>query len=210
MAIIYEIGSDDVDVKTCSIGLFLTAILEQWPFLVKSASSKNLQNVSGWLTRYLGFCMQAGENLIVLSYFRNQIQELVSDAKARSLLQTPLAEPEQLPLIRISSVLDDVDKRKAKDLTTLISQPETTRAQPETTGTGIPLEPSPVEVHDERCLTRWTKKDIGQATLDGDVGALVLCLCSKYEEVRKHALSNLRIILGKLEVCPLPFKHNHS
>lgn len=207
MAIIHEIGSDSADVRNCSIGLFLTVILEQWSFLMKSASSHNIQHISTWLTRYLGFSVQVGENASVLLYFRDQIQQRLSDVMAISLLQKPLEEPKQLPSVRIFSVSDTADEREAKGPVTIISQSETIRPQIETNVTEISLQPSPpIEVHDERYLARWTKKDIEQAILDGDVGALILCLCSKYEEIRKQALNNLRIVLGKLEVGSLLFR----
>ena len=202
MAIVCEIEATKAEVKTCSIGLFLTVIVEQWPFLIKSASSHNLQNVTRWLTRYLGFCMQAGENKGFLSYFCDQIQELINDDEARSILKMPLEGPEQSPMIRISKIPDDTNERKAKDLKPLTIQPGTSGAQIKTVGARVFLGPSPPsEVHDEHDLSKWTKKDIGQATLDGDVGALVLCLCSKYKEIRNHALNSVRIILGRLEVC---------
>lgn len=202
-AIVNEIESNDVEIKTGSIGLFLTVILEQWPFLVKSASSHDLRIITEWLNSYLVFGTQVGENTTVLSYFRKQIQKLVIDIKARSMLETPSEKPQQLTMIKLSTISDVTDQRKVKN-TTLASQPGTTE-------TRIFLESCPpVEVHDERDLTRWSKKDMGQAMLDGDVGALVLCLCSKYEEVRKHALNSLRIILGKLEVCLSLFKHEQG
>lgn len=201
VAVIYENKSNDEVVKPGSLGPFLYVILEQWPFLVKSASNHNLRNLTMWFTRYLGFCVQAGENTIVLSYYRNQIQQLVSDAEALSMLNLPLEKLEKLPEIRPSMISDDTDESKAIDLKLLTSQPETSMAQVKRTGTKVFLEPGPPsEVHDERDLSRWTKKEIRQATLDGDVGALVLCLCSKDVEIRNHALNSLRILLGNLEV----------
>lgn len=207
MAIIHEIGSDDANVRNCTIGLFLAVILEQWPFLMKSASSHTIQHITTWLIRYLGFSMQVGEDSNVLSYFRDQIQQRLSDVEAISLLEKPLEEPEQFPSARISSVLNTADEREVKGLVTVISQSETSGAQIEPNVTEASSQTSlPGEVDDERCLTRWTKKDIGQALLDGDVGALILCLCSKYEEIRKQALNNLRVVLGKLKVGSSLFK----
>ena len=206
MEIIREIESNDAAVKTSSVGLFLTVIVEQWPFLVKSSSSHTLQNVTVWLNRFVGFCIHADENTILLSYFRNQIQKLVNDFEAVSILQTPFEELEQLPMMRIPTISDGMDDRKMEDRKIFISPPEI-----RTTGLKIFREASPLlEVHDERDLTKWARKEVGQAMLDGDVGALVLCLCSKYEEVRKSALNSLKIIFGKLEVWSSFFKHERA
>ncbi len=194
MAIIYQIGSDKAGVKNYSIGLLLVVILEQSPYLVKSKPSHNLHSVTKWLTRYLNISMQAGENHIVLSYFRNQIGQQLSDTTTSELLQKSLEEPEQLCFLNEPSLLHGLSRRKVSRPTKVVSQAETAKS-----GALEPPSP-PIEVDDEHDLTRWAKKDIIQATLDGDVGALALCLCSKYEEVRKQALNNLRIVLGKLEV----------
>lgn len=204
MEIVREIESNDGEVKSSSIGLFLTVIIEQWPFLVKSASGHNLRNVIGWLNRFVGFCMHADENTTFLSYFRRQIRKLVSDVEARSMLRMPLEELEQSPMTRISTISDGTDDRKMED--------RKAHTPPlEKIHTRIFREPSPpLEVHDERDLTKWTKKDVGQATLDGDVGALVLCLCSKYEEVRNNALNSLKIIFGKLEVRSSLFRYEQG
>ncbi len=194
MAIIYQIGSDKADIKNCSIGLLLVVILEQWPYLVNSKPSHNLHSVTKWLARYLNISMQAGENHIVLSYFHNQIGQQLSDTTTCELLQKSFEEPEQLCFIKQPSVLHGLSRRKVPHPIKVVSQAETAKS-------GVSRPPSPpIEVDGEHDLTRWAKKDIIQATLDGDVGALVLCLCSKYEEVRKQALNNLRIVLGKLEV----------
>lgn len=199
MEIVREIESSDAEVKTSSIGLFLTVIVEQWPFLVKSTSSHTLQNVTGWVNRFVGFCIHADANTILLSYFRNRIQKLVNDFEAVSMLLTPLEELEQLPMIRISTIPDSTDDHKIEGRNKFISPSESTHVK--TTGPRIFRDPSPPrEVHDERDLTKWARKEVGQATLDGDVGALVLCLCSNDEEVRKSALNSLKIIFGKLEV----------
>lgn len=194
METIREIKSEEGEVKSSTLSLLLTVMIEQWPFLIKSASSHNLRNVVGWLNRFVGFCLHADENTTFLSYFRRRIQNLISDVEARSMLQIPLKELKQLPIIRTSTRSDDADDRKLEDRKSLTSPSETIQ-------TSIFREPSPpLEVYDERDLTKWTNKDIGQATLDGDIGALVLCLCSKYEEVRTNALNSLKIIFEKLEV----------
>ena len=204
MEIVRENESIDGEVKSSSIGIFLTVIIEQWPFLVNSASSHNLRNVVEWLNRFMGFCVHADKNTTFLSYFRHQIQNLVSDVGARSMLRTPLEELEQLPVIRVSTISDGPDARKIKNRKTLTSPPNRVH-------TSIFREPSPpLEAHDERGLTKWAKKDVGQATLDGDVGAQVICLCSKHEEVRKNALNSLKIIFEKLEVRSSLFRYGQG
>lgn len=207
MTMIYETGCDYADVKNCSIFLFLAVVLEQWPFLVKSASSHHLQNVIGWLVRYLGCSTQAGENSTLLSYIRDRIQQQVSGDEARLLLQKPSKETERTPLTIMPSVLNSALGMNATEPISRFSKPETNARQSQSIRSEISVNSiPPAEVNHEYFLTAWTQKDIGQAILDGDVGSLVLCLCSKYDEVRRQALNDLKRILGKLKVGLLPFK----
>lgn len=204
MAIISQIGPRKVNAQDCNFGLLLVAVLEQWPFLVKSASSHTLQAVAGWLSCYLDFSKQEGENMVLLSYFRNEIEQKTGDDKARALLRKSTNGLAQFCSLQEPSVLHDRGQTKDNGPNTLITQPETA-------GTEMLLVPSPPEeVGQAHYSIDWTKKDVVQATLDGDVGTLVLCLCSNFEEVRKQALNNLRVVLGKLEVRPPFFMHEYD
>jgi nucleolar pre-ribosomal-associated protein 1 len=198
MATISRIRSPRVDAQDCNVGLLLVAIFEQWPFLVKSAPSHTLRTVTRWLSCYLDFSEQAGENMVVLTYFRNEIEQKISDDKARALLRKSMNGPAQLCSLQEPSILHDRGQTKANGLNTPITPPETIETE-----TLLPPIP-PEEVGQEHFSIDWTKKDVVQATLDGDVGTLVLHLCSNFEEVRKQALNNLRVILGNLEVGPPP------
>ncbi|KAK3664125.1 hypothetical protein LTR22_005090 [Elasticomyces elasticus] len=55
-------------------------------------------------------------------------------------------------------------------------------------------------------LLRWAKKDLALAVEDGDIGSLILCLCSQHTDVRRQALAQLRNLFAKLQASTLEDK----
>ncbi|KAK5117398.1 hypothetical protein LTR62_006016 [Meristemomyces frigidus] len=65
--------------------------------------------------------------------------------------------------------------------------------------TSLPFtEPQP-ESDNRPELFRWAQKDLSLAIEDGDISALILCLCSQHPEIRQQALAQLRILFLKLQ-----------
>lgn len=62
----------------------------------------------------------------------------------------------------------------------------------------LPFSPPPTQSEDHPELLKWSKKDLGLAFDDDDVAALILCLSSKYPEIRSQALSQLKKLEQKV------------
>ncbi|KAL9529241.1 Nucleolar pre-ribosomal-associated protein [Sphaerulina musiva] len=62
------------------------------------------------------------------------------------------------------------------------------------------FESPPIERDNHPELFRWAQKDIDLAIEDGDISALVLCLCSRHDEIRRQAL--MQINRAKLQLRP--------
>ena len=74
-------------------------------------------------------------------------------------------------------------------------------AQESTQSTGLGTLPGLIK-EDERHpgLTKWAREEASDAIKDGDIGNLILCLCSMHQEIRLQALTNLRTFSSKLQV----------
>lgn len=59
--------------------------------------------------------------------------------------------------------------------------------------------PSESTSHPE--LTRWSQKDVDTAIEDGDVDALILCLCSRHGDIRKQGLAALKRLTTQLRAA---------
>jgi nucleolar pre-ribosomal-associated protein 1 len=68
-----------------------------------------------------------------------------------------------------------------------------------TIGPSVDLEAPPEEDEKHIGLTRWKKKDLSEAIDDGDIGELLLCLCSKHAEIRLQAINNTRQLMATLD-----------
>lgn len=177
------------------ISLLLVVLMEQWPFLVKSAELSSLTNVAEWLVRLLDYTRAIGEDSTKLSDIRDKIRSQIKDKKCREILKRALkGSTDPISSSSQGSVciegLDQANGTTPRELPTndtLLIMPQTP--------TGPPQE---AENHPE--LTRWTQKDVLDSVEDGTVGQLILCLCSAYEEIRKQAFGNLCGLLAKVQV----------
>ena len=182
----------DVEVNDCNIDLLLVTILDQWPFLVKSASIVVIGSATKWLVRYLDLLMASGSNLIVLSTFRDKFMSQVTDKENRSLLEEALREP-----ARYNIELWETKKSvQDKSINLVFQLPQSRSAMPEDSS----IAELPVEGEDYSALSKWIQKETPEAIRDGAVGQLILCLCSKHEEIRKQAIIALRNFSRSLEV----------
>ena len=183
-----------VEVNDCKIDLLLVTILDQWPFLVKSAATTIFDAANSWLVRYMGLLMHTGSNMIVLSNIRDQFMDQVTSRENRSLLEGALREPAK------SSVQHELRETKKftqdKSANLVVHLP---KSRPDSHG-DFSIPELPAESEDYSVLRKWIQKETPEAIRDGAVGQLILCLCSKHEEIRKQAIVALQSFSGGLEV----------
>lgn len=183
-----------VEVNDCKIDLLLITILDQWPFLVKSAATIIIEAATSWLVRYMGLLMHTGSNMIVLSNIRDQFMNQVTSRKNRSLLEGALKEPAESSMQRDLRETNKFIQDKSANL--VVHLPKSRPDSPE----HFSIPELPAEGEDYPVLRKWIQKETPEAIIDGEVGQLILCLCSKHEEIRKQAIVALRSFSGGLEV----------
>ena len=64
----------------------------------------------------------------------------------------------------------------------------------------ILLQGPPEEDDDHRVLNQWSRETIPEVVLEGTLGELILCLCSKYMDIRRQALKGLRTLRDGMKV----------
>lgn len=182
------------EMKSCKVDLLMVTILDQWPFLINSAKPVVLKEVTLWLVRYLEFLVHNVGSLALLSMFREKFKEQVRDKDSSGLLKQALREP------TIYGTKDELKK---------INRPSQQGNKPpvnlhQETGVesnkDIEVPQLPTEDEDHPALIRWAQMGISEAIKDGQIGGLILCLCSKYEDIRKQAIVSLGKLSGILQV----------
>lgn len=179
---------------SCKIDLLMVTILHQWPFLIKSAKPVVLKEVTLWLVRYLDFLLHNDGSLALLSMIREKFTGQVRDGQVRGLLEKALREP------TIYGTKDELHRinrpnQKGSNPSVSLSQEIGVESNKDTEVAQLPTEDD-----DHPALVRWAQMGISEAIKDGEIGGLILCLCSKYEDIRKQAIVNLGKFSGILQV----------
>lgn len=201
---------DDLDVIRARIeqsgselGAFsplLVTFVEQWAFKGgKAEKGKSAEPLAQWLSKLLYLLKLVGEDESFLAAVRDPLVES--------------ADPAYKDVLR-DSFLWKMGKEKAKEALKLATGADFSGSEKSST-TPVPLE-APAEARqaavtvdlelppaeDERHagLNRWRKKDIEESIDDGDIGELLLCLCSKHAEIRLQAITNIRQVMAMLDV----------
>lgn len=178
----------------------LMTLVEQWPFKGgKTEKSNPAEPLAQWLSKFLYLLKLVGEDQRALELVRDSLVEAADQAYKEVLKD---------------SFLWKMGKEKAKEALKLatgadFSGSERSSASPnppapsaKESGKALPtvdLEEPPVEDEKHAGLNRWRKKDLEEAIEDGDVGDLLLCLCSKHSEIRLQAMNNTRQLIGMLD-----------
>ena len=190
--------AENTENQTKPVSLLLMAILEQWSF-VEATPASNLENITSWLARYLEYLQFIGEDTNILQNVRDQLIDRLEDKRCCSMLEAILKEQpnfEAATLLRgqLHAVGNPVSNDSGIKKHSPVSSGDTARHD-------IHLAYGPPdEAEDHPELSRWIKQDMADAVEEGTIGKLLLCLCSKYGEIRKQALPAIQNLMAKLEV----------
>ena len=204
-----------VNASNVRIDLLLVAIMEQWPFLAKSADPPAMSNVSTWSVRYIEFTMLTatcndtivlnGAETKILQQIRKQILKETQNKASRAMLKKALKEPPELGLSE--EIVAHGQAKNRKHVAKPNSDIDAVRPKPSIES----MSPGPPQEHEDHPgLSRWARQDIEDAISDGAIAELFLCLCSKHSEIRKQALHSVRTFTEKLEVSSPCNRKAHS
>ena len=181
------------------ISLLFFVLLEQWPFFASENSNSNLEHVSSWLARYMDLSYEIGEDLAMLHGIRDQFLEQAKEMSCGASFRNALTgiSVRKLSIETQNPLISDRTLREMAvgEVNNTVHQDQLAHA-PDSS----PYRSVPEEDENHLGLNRWSTEDVEVAVEDGAVGELLLCLCSKYTEIRRQALLSIRILVAKLEV----------
>lgn len=184
----------DADTLSCTgqISPLFATLVEQWPYVIKSGEEIEKLEIARWLARYIGYSKQLVGDDTLLAAVRDKLVSHTGDRKCRVVLEKAFQEhrqdgvsPDQQITIQKSPSKSVEEHHQA---TALSADYEEMLQGPE------------AEDEDHPGLRRWMRKDVQEAIDDGDIGELVICVCSEHEDIRKQALINIQKFMAKLEV----------
>ncbi|KAL8706027.1 MAG: hypothetical protein Q9201_000912 [Fulgogasparrea decipioides] len=166
-------------------GMLLVVFKEQWPFLQKSVTKSEIQTISLWLSRFLLLLAQNDGNSKLPNHFRELFKDITGNKQFEKLLENP--PDKQLPRNDAGAQREPPSGQEfPKALVGRVNQEE--QAQEDEWKSP----PPPSENEDHPGLGKWKRFDIEESVVEGAMGDLILCLCSKYADIRKQALVELR------------------
>lgn len=195
LGFVMEIGHSSTLDSDPVAGEFLMVVLEQWPFLEESAITPDFENISQWLTRFLLILTRNGEDSRFIDLFRSKIEALTASQQSRLWLgKAPEARfMKSLALKPVPLVFDE----RPQPVVLAAGQHHDDHAPSKSWH--HPTPPAS-EGEDRPGLGKWRQASVEEAVVEGTVGELMLCLCSKYGEIRKQALIELRVLMKALQV----------
>ena len=196
------------------VDLLLVTILEQWPFVTKSADVTAITDVGTWLVRYIessslriqqdATVKHEGLWFRLLLQIRERLRNDVQDDACLHMLEQSLKKPPELNL-SIDSVSPDSNSEHRETVADTLQL--SNELSPQLT-ISIPPGP-PLEQEDHLGLNKWTFQDTQDTIRDGDIEELFLCLCARSADIRKQAITNIGLFMAKLKVTNSGRRQRH-
>ncbi|KAH4258020.1 hypothetical protein HBI56_058910 [Parastagonospora nodorum] len=177
----------------------LMTFVEQWPFRGGEATTTSAaEPIAQWLSKFLYLLKLIGEDENMLI----SVRDALVNSAAKSYKD-----------VHKDAFLWKMGKESAKEALKLATGADFSGSERSTSSPSpvveveqkldmkrhVDLEAPPEEDEKHSGLTRWKRKDLSEAIEDGDIGDLLLCLCSKHAEIRLQAVSNTRQLMATLE-----------
>jgi nucleolar pre-ribosomal-associated protein 1 len=180
------------DGKSSPFSLLVLAIVEQWPFIIKSANDLVLQEIAQFISRLLATLLKIKEDKKAIKYVIQQLAEAITDNST------------VLNIIEGTRKLADtvvVPERKSKS-SAKVSKNAKIEGHSESNGADLSatmLEDTETRVEDSSSLVKWVNKDVEEVVEGGHAAALIMLLSSELVGVRKEAVTNISKFGAKLK-----------
>ena len=193
-------SSGSAEEKTKPASLLPLVMVDQWPFFTKSNNDDNVKTLLCWIAKFLQLLHTIGEDPAILLTIQDRFDSANRGTKFGSFLAELLINTSGVDMqhgilsskIRLAARADydGQDFSENRVCGGVMPYPDSKLSA---------FRP-PAETDDHPGLNRWMRKDIPEAIQDNSVGDLLFCLCSKYDEIRRQALSQARALQKRIEV----------
>ncbi|KAF2690505.1 hypothetical protein K458DRAFT_357328 [Lentithecium fluviatile CBS 122367] len=177
----------------------LMTLVEQWPFKGGKAEKGNpAEPLAQWLSKLLYLLKLIGEDEAVLELVRDSLvasadvayQEILKDSFLWKMSKEKAKEA-----LKLATGADFSGSERSITSPVPPEEPEESANAP----VAVDLELPPEEDEKHAGLNRWRKKALEESIEDGDIGDLVICLCSQHAEIRIQAVTSIRQLMSRLD-----------
>ncbi|KAL8807325.1 MAG: hypothetical protein Q9182_000830 [Xanthomendoza sp. 2 TL-2023] len=175
-------------------GGFLMVILEQWPFVQNSTRLPHFENIINWLTRFLLVLAHNGGDMKFIDRVRNRTIDLIVNRQHKVLIKKS-SNGDFSKSIDVSFVPSGFDG-PLQEAGSAVEQQHDVQAANKS---WQPPSPPAYEGEDHPGIGKWRQLGLEEAVMEGALGELILCFCSRYAHIRKQALVELRVFMKALQ-----------
>jgi nucleolar pre-ribosomal-associated protein 1 len=177
----------------------LMTLVEQWPFKGGEATtSDTAEALAQWLSRLLYLLKLIGEDEVMLGHVRDALVDSANAAYKDVLKDAflwKMGKERAKEALKLATGADFSGSERSSASPVPRQEP----AQLPKIKSAIDLEAPPAEDKKHTGLTRWKKKELGEAIEDGDIGELILCLCSAHPDIRIQAINSIRQLTATIQ-----------
>ncbi|EUC42301.1 hypothetical protein COCMIDRAFT_8104 [Bipolaris oryzae ATCC 44560] len=181
----------------------LMTLVEQWPFKGgETATSNAADALAQWLSRLLYLLKLIGEDERMLGQVRDALVESANVAYKEVLKDAflwKMGKEKAKESLKLATGADFSGSERSSTSPVPVAARVQEAEQQSRTRSVVDLEEPPVEDEKHTGLIRWRKKELSEAVEDGDIGELILCLCSEHGEIRKQAINNIRQVTATIK-----------
>uniref|UniRef100_A0A093V1K5 Uncharacterized protein C14G10.02 n=1 Tax=Talaromyces marneffei PM1 TaxID=1077442 RepID=A0A093V1K5_TALMA len=185
-----DLATKLLDDDSAPLSLLVVAVLEQWPFVLKSNDTEKEQSIARWIASLIKQLKAAGEDKKALKNMRDSLSELSEAKKTKSIFKKALKGSDEKEEADEDHEMEDFESSER-------SKP--TASSDSTVGLLDMFGSIPPESKDHAGLYKWEKEEIDVAIGQGRVSDLLLCLCSEHEEIRRQAFAAVSRLMIKLK-----------
>ena len=194
-----HLDSDSAAAKEKRVSLLLMVLVDQWPFFLRDNSNHEAKHVVYWVIRYIDISYHIGEDPDILSTIKGSFLSQTMDQDHAPPTTNPPYEDSRDSALKSLLEAESVGRRR-NDKQHASRMAESQAAATES-DSKYDLEFQPPEERDEHpVISRCAKMNLAEAVDLGVVTQLMLCLCSKYGEIRKQAHVQVKVLQAKFKV----------
>ncbi|KAF2703687.1 hypothetical protein K504DRAFT_463409 [Pleomassaria siparia CBS 279.74] len=176
----------------------LLTFVEQWPFKGGKVDKGNpSESLAQWLSKLLYLLKLVGEDESLLILVRDALVTAAAPAYQEVLKDAflwKMGKEKAKAALKLATGADFSGSERSSKSPIPVEQPNVQN----NTAPAVDLEMPPKEDDKHAGLGRWRKKDIEESLENGDIGELLLCLCSEHAEIRLQAVQNIRQLMAKI------------
>jgi nucleolar pre-ribosomal-associated protein 1 len=174
-----------------SVSLLSLAIVEQWPFMVKSSNDTVLEATATFIAQHLAASIKIHEDKKVIKVLTEKL-----------VTATPETSVTRKVMERTRKLVDNIEIPEAKKISPAFEKKTESSSMFEIEKAKILANlnaDSGYEPEDHNSLIKWTTKEVDEVIEGGHAASLIMLLTSDLLSVRKEAAINISKFAAKLK-----------